>query len=274
VISVFVIKILSNRNYRFSLKTGYLGGLICYLAITIPTVGYFGEYYSYYKKYGKPIVITVPTGKIPHLYKKTSFFRPGVRSIVEGYFTFRIIDMIQHPIITNDKYSYPLHRTSVWSQLYGRANFIYFDDWPPGPWQCSDPKMMAVGRVILTLAFFPALIFLFGLFIDFRIWSALFLKRSIDFLKNSSEWIFHIFFLGYLIFIILFTAVGRDFSYMKMIYILPGVLTVLIPLLKGLDWVYKYILKNRIIFLIFHAIIFALMVYYIIPIINLVTKLT
>jgi len=167
-----------------------------------------------------------------------------------------------------------LHRTSVWSQLYGRTHFIYFDNWPPGPWQCKDPKMMAVGRVALTLALFPSLFFLVGLFIDFKVWSALFFRRNIDFLKNSHEWIFHIFILGYLIFIILFTAIGRDFSYMKMIYIFPGIIAVLTPLLKGGDYVYKYILKNRILFLIFHAIIFVLLVYYLIPIINLITKLT
>ncbi len=274
VICVLMIKIIITRNYKFSLHKGYLGSLILYLIAVFLSVGYFGEYYSNYKKYGKPLVYTVPTGEIPHLFKKTNFFRPGVQSIIGGYFTFRIIDMIKHPIITNDKYSYPLHRTSVWSQLYGRTHFIYFDNWPPGPWQCKDPKMMAVGRVALTLALFPSLFFLVGLFIDFKVWSALFFRRNIDFLKNSHEWIFHIFILGYLIFIILFTAIGRDFSYMKMIYIFPGIIAVLTPLLKGGDYVYKYILKNRILFLIFHAIIFVLLVYYLIPIINLITKLT
>ncbi|HEY4787705.1 MAG TPA: phospholipid carrier-dependent glycosyltransferase [Bacteroidales bacterium] len=274
VISVLVIKIISNGNYKFSLNKGYWGSLIIYLIATMLTVGYFGEYFSNYKKYGKPLVYTVPTGEMPHLYKKTSFFRPGVQSIIEGYFTFRIIDMIKHPIITNDKYSYPLHRTSVWSQLYGRANFIYFDDWPPGPWQCNDPKMMTIGRVALSLALIPFLFFLFGLIMDFRIWSALFFRRKIDFLRNSNEWIFHIFIVGYLIFIILFTAIGRDFSYMKMIYIFPGILAVLIPLLKGGEYVYKNILKNRILFLTFHVIIFVLLLSYLVPIINLITRLT
>ena len=182
--------------------------------------------------------------------------------------------MVKHPIITNDKYVYPLHRTSVWSQLYGRANFIYFDNWPRGPWQSNDSKMMMVGRVALILALTPALIFLVGLIMDFRIWSSLFFRRNIDFLKSTHEWMFHIFIVGYLIFIILFTAKGRDFSYMKMIYIYPGLFAALIPLLKGGDYVYKYMLKNRMSFLIFHAIIVALLVSYLIPIIDLITKLT
>ncbi len=273
VICVLMIKIAINRNFKFSLNIGYLGGLIIYLTAIFIIVGYFGEYFSNYKKYGKPLVYTVPIGEMPNLFKKTNFFRPGVQSIIGGYFTFRIVDMVKHPIITSDKYSYPFHRTSVWSQLYGRANFIYFDDWPPGPWQCRDPKMLIVGRITLFLALFPLLIFLFGLFIDFRIWSALFLMGNADFLKDNNEWIFHIFILGYLVFIILFTAIGRDYSYMKMIYIFPGVLAILIPLLKGGDYVYRHILKNRIIFILFHAIIFVLLISYLVPIINLISKL-
>ena len=274
VICVLMIKMLSHGNFKFSLHTGYLGGLIIYIVVTIVSVGYFGEYYSNYNKYGKPLVYTVPTGELPNIYKKTDFFRPGVQSIIGGYFTFRIIDMVKHPIITNDKYVYPLHRTSVWSQLYGRANFIYFDNWPRGPWQSNDSKMMMVGRVALILALTPALIFLVGLIMDFRIWSSLFFRRDIDFLKSTHEWMFHIFIVGYLIFIILFTAKGRDFSYMKMIYIYPGLFAALIPLLKGGDYVYKYMLKNRMSFLIFHTIIVALLVSYLIPIIDLITKLT
>lgn len=274
VICVLIIQIISTRNFKLSLNKGYLGSLIIYFIAIFIIVGYFGEYYSNYKNYGKPLVYTVPMGEMPHLLKKTNFFRPGVQSIIGGYFTFRIVDMIKHPIINNDKYSYPLHRTSVWSQLYGRANFIYFDNWPPGPWQSHDPKMLIVGRIALTLALFPLSFFLFGLFIDFRIWSALFFRRNIDFLKDNNEWIFHIFILEFLIFIILFTAIGRDYSYMKMIYIFPGILAVLIPLLKGGEYVYQYILKNRMIFLIFHAIIFVLLVSYLIPIINLITILT
>lgn len=273
VVCVLIIKITINRNFKFSLSQGYLGILIIYLIAVSAITGYFGEYFSNYKNYGKPLVYTVPTGEFPHLFKKTNFFRPGVQSIIGGYFTFRIADMIKHPVITNDKYSYPLHRTSVWSQLYGRANFIYFDYWPPGPWQTNDRKMLMVGRIALTLALFPLLFFLLGLFIDFRVWPALFFRRNIDFIKNKSEWIFHIFILGYLIFIILFTAIGRDYSYMKMIYIFPGILAILIPLLKGGEYVYKYILNSRIKFIIFHTIIIILLVSYLVPLINLISKM-
>lgn len=273
VIIVFIIKIISTENFNFAINKGYLGSLTIILIMTILIVGYFGEYYSNYEKYGKPIVYNTPIGEIPHLYKETSFRRPGVKSIIGGYFTFRIIDIIKNPVITNDKYTYPLHRTSVWSQLYGRTHFIYFDYWPPGLWQCNDSKMMAVGRIALTLALFPSILFLLAFLKDIRIWSVLFFRKKNDFLKNCNEWIFHIFIFGFVAFIILFTAVGRDFSFMKIIYLFPAVLAVLIPLLKGFEIVYKFILKNMVLFIIFHTIMFTLFVCYLIPVLNLITKL-
>ncbi len=273
VIIVFIIKIITNKNYNFSINKGYLGSLSIILIITILFVGYFGEYYGNYKTYGKPFVFNTQLGEIPHLFKETSFRRPGVKSIIGGYLSFRIIDIIKNPVITNDKYKYPLHRTSVWSQLYGRTHFIYFDYWPPGLWQCNDPKMMAVGRIALALALFPSILFLLCLLKDIRMWSALFFRKTIDCFKNSNEWIFHIFIFGFVVFIILFTAFGRDFSFMKMIYLFPCVLAVLIPLLKGFENVYKFVLKNRVLFIIFYASIFTLLVCYLIPVLNLITKL-
>lgn len=271
VIMVLILKIVSTKNYKFSLNKGYLGGLIIFIITTIPAVGYFGEYYGKYKKYGKPVVYNTPTGDIPHFFKKTNFARPGVQSIAGGYFTFRIFDMIKNPVITNDDKIYPLHRTSVWSQLYGRAHFIYFDFWPAG-WQCTDPKMMSVGRVALSLALFPSLFLLLGIFMEFRVWSSLFFRRSLDFLKENNDWIFHIFLIGNLIFIVLFTVVGRDYSFMKTIYILPGLLAMVIPMLRGLDYAYKYILKFKA-SVIFYAIILILLASYVIPIMHLISRL-
>ena len=31
-----------------------------------------------------------------------------------------------------DASGYPLHQTSLWSQLYGRLHFVHFDRWPQG----------------------------------------------------------------------------------------------------------------------------------------------
>ena len=113
---------------------------------------------------------------------------------------------------------------------------------------------------------------MFGIVTEFSVWSNLF-RRNIDFLKNRREWMFHVFILGFIFFIILFTAKGRDFSCIKIIYIYPAMLAVIIPLLKGCDYVYKITLKNRLTFILFHSIIFILLGSYLIPIIDLIQKL-
>src|SRR2546422_4368236 len=41
-------------------------------------------------------------------------------------FRSRLVDLLEHPVISNDVEGYPLHRTSLWSQLYGRAHFVHF----------------------------------------------------------------------------------------------------------------------------------------------------
>jgi len=52
----------------------------------------------------------------------------------------------------------------------------------------------------------------------------------------------------FLAFIILLTAVGRDYSFMKVIYIymFSGISTALIPLLKGFDLAVNFLKKNKV----------------------------
>ncbi|MES2680561.1 MAG: glycosyltransferase family 39 protein [Bacteroidota bacterium] len=272
VILVLIIKILYTKNYKFPLRKGYLGGLLFFLFATTFCVGYFGEYYGKYKKYGKPVVFNTATGELPHLFEKTNFRNPGVQSVIGGYFTFRIIDLVKNPVISNDEHVYPLHRTSLWSQLYGRANFIYFDNWPNGPWQSSDPYMMAFGRVAIILALLPLAFLLCGLLMAFKAWFRLFFKKN-NLFNTHDDWIFDIFNLGFAAFIIMFTGFGRDYSFMKVIYIFPGILAILFPLLKGCAHLHQYALKNKLVARLFNVAIITLLLCYLIPVIDLIIKL-
>lgn len=224
-----------------------------YTITVLLNCGIFGEYYSNYKNYGKLFVYNTPLGLLPHFYKDTTFICPVVQSIIGGYFTFRIIDMIENQIITNSKTSYPINRTSVWSQLYGRTNFLYFNDWPAGIWQKTDPTILAVGRVALVLALLPTLLFLLGLNKDMKIWGIAFIKNKYEFLKKDDGWIFHVFFIGFISFIILFTLKGRDFSFMKIIYLFPGLLAITIPLLKGFELAHNFIRNKKIAYAVFNT---------------------
>jgi len=274
VVVVFLLKIISMQDLKFLIGKNYLGSLLIFVGVNFLAVGYFGGYFDNYQKHGHPFQYNTPVSELPDFLEKTNFRRPGVQSIASGYFTFRFFDMIKNPTITNEYGdNYPLHRTSVWSQLYGRSHFIYFDNWPAGKWQSNDPTIMNVGRVALILALIPSILFLIGLFKDLKMWWKLFTERSFNFLNENSDWMFSIFNLGFLAFIILFTAVGRDYSFMKIIYLFPGILAATILLLKGFDLAINFLKKSKIGFSIFQMSIFVLLIFYIIPILNLIRKL-
>ena len=77
--------------------------------ISIQLAGYDFEHYDVYANMGR--------GQPLHVWEKTNVGRPGVQSIVDGYLTFRIVDLVRDPQITNEKAIEQQHRTSVWTQL-------------------------------------------------------------------------------------------------------------------------------------------------------------
>ena len=269
---VFTIKIIGTGNFHFSITKGCLGAAIIFVLFVPFFVGYFGQYYGNYKKYGEPIGFNTPLNKKLHFIKETSFRRPGVKSILGGYFTFRLFDMIRMPRITNSEDTYPKHRTSVWSQLYGRTHFLYFDYWPPGIWRSNNPIMMNAGRAALILALFPSVLFLFGTFNELKIWFIALKEKNYDFITYSNEWIFHVFIVGFTAFIILFTAFGQDFSFMKIIYVFPGLLAALIPFSKGLEQAYTSFQHRKMVTRLFDTTIIALLIFYVIPVLDVIRK--
>jgi hypothetical protein len=62
---------------------------------------------------------------------------------------------------------------------------------------------------------------------------------------------------------------------MKTIYILPGLLAVLIPMLKGFEMAYEYLSKkDKMLHLSFNVSMLVLLVLYLIPILDLIVKLS
>ena len=88
-------------------------------------VGIFGAYPRELRDTGDPFTINRPRPD-SHLIEKTAIARPGIESIAAGYFTFRFVDLLEHPWITNSVNAWPRHRTSLWTQLYGRTNSVHF----------------------------------------------------------------------------------------------------------------------------------------------------
>jgi hypothetical protein len=186
-------------------------------------VGAFGAYRANYRDTGDPFAINAPRAPFPHLVEKTSVFRPGVESIAAGYFTFRFVDLLEHPWITNGVPASPRHRTSLWTQLYGRANSLHFAQFPPS-WRNKSLLVLTVGRLEFVLALLPTALLLSGMFMASKRLIRPARDRRFDDRPRLIELLFVLTALGYVAFVVQYTVRYRDFSTMKAEFLFPGLL--------------------------------------------------
>jgi hypothetical protein len=220
----FVIKILAVTQIAEKMKTAkyFLILLIAILAI----VPWAGGYYNNYKQYGNLTISTWEKDPAPYFFKKTFITRAGLRSMFEGYFTFRYPDMIRQPYINNEWNNYPMHRTSLWSQMYGRTVFMHFDQWPIG-WQTHSPYIMTVGRILIITGIIPLAFFLLGLTTGCFAFAKKLLQRDRAYFAAPEQYLHVPVILAFLASSVFYTYNYRDFSSMKSIYIFPGLLAYL-----------------------------------------------
>jgi hypothetical protein len=215
--------VVFGHGRRAALRLAILLGI---MGLTIAIANYD---FSNYRNYGGQ-------GRHAPLYffKRTLVSRPGVVSIAESYFTFRLVGMLIEPTITNDEIRYPWHRTSVWSQLYGRLHFAQFDNHPP-MWRTRDPHVLNVGRVLLVLGLLPTFCFFWGVGKRVRkAWQAWRRQGWSALIDMKSLWPL-IVIVGYMMFTIKFTRDFRDFSAMKAIYLFPGMLAFVVVFAEGIE---------------------------------------
>jgi hypothetical protein len=99
--------------------------------VFFPEAGLLGGYWDNYQRTGTFFVLNVDPEEPPKLFELTYPKRPGIVSVVDGFATFRLPDMLRQPMNTTDPATYPRHRTSFWSQLYGAMHSIHFAGYPP-----------------------------------------------------------------------------------------------------------------------------------------------
>jgi len=175
---------------------------------------------------------------LPNFFKETYYGRPGITSVVNSYLTFRLVDMLKHPTISNGEKAYPLHRTSFWSQLYGRVNFVYFGSWPRN-WMTTAPANLNLGRAILVLALIPACVFLWGFLKEMGLWGIAIVRFDGRLISMSNKWVFSLFATAQIIILLYCTAIYREFSFIKDIYLFPSLLAATHIFTVGLSSVYR-----------------------------------
>jgi hypothetical protein len=133
------------------------------LALVVAAGALLGPYRELHAAYGSPFANPATANPDwPRFIAKTPVPRPGVRSVVEALGTFRLGDLLLHPMITNGERLLEASRTSLWSQLYGRATFSRFASHPPS-WETKRAPVAWLGRCLLLLGLVPAMLLVVGL---------------------------------------------------------------------------------------------------------------
>jgi len=237
-ILMMLIKLWANKDKELNKK------IMMYFIVMLAVCGIIifvaGNYYYNYEHFGTPFVSAFDTTTPPAFFKNTSAGRPGIQSVFEGFFSFRFGDMLNQPYITNGGENYPLHRTSFWSQLYGRSFFIHFEQWPEA-WQKTDQLTIWIGRLALIFGLFPALIFVIGFLKLLKESFTNFVFLRSEKVNETHSWMHLGITLAYVIFILKFSYDVRDFACFKPIYILPGLISFIYVFMEGLKSAKKYI---------------------------------
>ena len=164
--------------------------------------------------------------------------RPGITSIVNGFLTFRVVSMLEDPLLetearTPEAGTFPRHRTSLWSLLYGGAHSVHYAYYPPA-WRVPQGLAERVVRTIVLLALLPTMVLVIGL-----VRGALYAARQTLRAVRHPDWSADVLLIltagGYLAFVALYGYRYRDFATMKAIFICPAALALLTSFARELE---------------------------------------
>lgn len=195
-------------------------------------------YRGYIRDYGTPFkgaLIEETPPPLPDLFQKTCYQKPGVLSIADAFLTFRAFDLLQNPYVENGMDPVPRHRTSFWSQLYGRTFFARFDQWPPS-WQTRDPVTLSIGRACLVLGLPAAVVFFTGICLSVRRLVEGVRRQGPAYLRSDHSWMFIVYVVALIGMVAVLSTIHRSFSWMKVIYFLPATLGLFTLFADGLDY--------------------------------------
>ncbi len=221
ICAILGLQLIALRELKKKLKTLlHLSAIVVAFALIVPGAG---GYIHNYKKYGSLSLSTWNKDTVPYFFVKTPIDRPGLRSVFDCFFTFRICDMIITPFVSNDNGKYSEHRTSLWSQLYGRTAFMHYDQWPPG-WASQTDLMTTVGRLVLVFGLVPLYIFILGISFNIKRLLGAITQSDRNFFQQPANYAYLVITLAMFASSMYYTYNYRDFSSMKSIYIFPGLI--------------------------------------------------
>jgi hypothetical protein len=243
--------------------------LICVLLLT--TLNPLSQFISNYQEYGSPTPNSKGSLPLPEFFKQTPtykkyYYRPGIVSIQDGFLTFKLSDLLEYPLATNEQLNYPAHRTSFWTVLYADTHSLHFQNWPKS-WQTTDTEGFNLSRGLLILALLPTLIFIAGFFLEIIIFLKGIFKRDIRATGNGLFLATHS---GYILFLLLCALLFRDYAFIKLIYMLPGLLAFIWLFLRGAKMTFN---QSRWITIPAYGAIVALLILYVLDVTTMIVHL-
>jgi hypothetical protein len=209
ILLTLLLRAIFDLKNRLRLETY----LLAYLVIVplLVTFNPLNQYLVNNQKYGTPLVVNINRAPPPSLFTQTSTNKPGILSIQDGFFTFKFASLLATPYINYDPANPLPHRTSFWTQLYGRAHSVNFDNWP-GTWRSDAPSGFFERRAIYILALIPTTLLLIGAGLE--AWKLLH--------KNDENCLFLLACLGYIGFVALYAFIYREYPVMKAVFTYPA----------------------------------------------------
>jgi hypothetical protein len=254
------------RSHALRLGAGFV-------ALFLVTTTVFGSYRPNWQDTGNPFAINGEPAALPYWFEPTYVYRPGTTSIAQTYFTFRFIGLMREPAISNGIAPHPLHRTSLWSQLYGRSHVAHFSQHPPS-WKNTSALVFTVARAILVLALLPTALLICGLgrgvmslVTDPGSSAEEPGERLVDQLLVLTAF-------GFVAFIVLYTLTYRDFATMKAEFLFPAIYPGAVLLARELDHTRNRLENRRWLRAAIPAALVALLVLYLAEAVILAAQLT
>ena len=203
-------------------------------ALVVPVAG---GYVARHNTMGSAFAISQPPAPPPDFFTEGAEKRPGIKSIVGGFFTFRLVNMLEDPLIQVETErpsgeTYPKHRTSMWSLLYGGTHSVHYAYFPP-TWQLPPERATWLVRLTLLCALLPTLVLMIGVTrggIDSvtRAFHATQRNRNADMMLVLAA-------TGHLAFVAVYGYRYRDFATMKAIFVCPAALGFLTWFVRELE---------------------------------------
>ena len=151
---------------------------------------------------------------------------------------------MEYPRLTNNAEGYAAHRTSLWTQLYARANSVHFPNWPIS-WSTKGNENFVLTRAIYALALLPLAMLLLGAGISLAEFFRAFFRKLPDGLCTVDYGLFDALFWSHIGFMILLALEFRDFSTMKAIYLYPVLLSFQILFIKSGNVIQRVLRGNK-----------------------------